>query len=52
MSDRSLFPWCHLAGEIILVCVRRSVRYALSDRAIEELMCERGVTVDQTTRCR
>jgi IS6 family transposase len=36
-------------GEIIVCGVRWSLRYALSYRDVEELLRERGVTVDHTT---
>ena len=34
-------------AEIILLCVRWYLRYALSYRDLEEMMAERGLTVDQ-----
>jgi transposase, IS6 family len=49
MSDPSLFKWRHFQAEIILCGVRWYLRYALSYRDVEELMQERGVTVDHTT---
>ena len=36
-------------AEIILLCVRWYLRYALSYRDLEELMRERGLQVDHTT---
>jgi transposase, IS6 family len=45
----SLFKWRHFAGEMILLCVRWYLRYALSYRAVEELVRERGMSVDHTT---
>jgi transposase-like protein len=36
-------------AEIILLCVRWYLRYALSYRDLEEMMRERGLHVDHTT---
>jgi IS6 family transposase len=49
MRDPSLFKWRHFEAEIILCAVRWYLRDALSYRDIEELMHERGVSVDHTT---
>ena len=49
MSKSSCFKWRHFEGEIILLCVRWYLRYALSYRDLEEMMRERGVYVDHTT---
>jgi len=49
MDQPPLFKWRHCAGEIIVCGVRWSLRYALSYREVEELMQERGVSVDHTT---
>ncbi len=43
------FKGAHFPTEIILTCVRWSVAYPLSTRHIEELMQERGVSVDHST---
>jgi transposase, IS6 family len=43
------FKWRHFEGEIILLCVRWYLRYALSYRDVEELARERGLSVDHTT---
>jgi transposase, IS6 family len=43
------FKWRHYAPEIILLCVRWYLRYALSYRDLEEMMIERGRHVDHTT---
>jgi transposase, IS6 family len=43
------FKWRHFKGEVILLCVRWYLRYALSYRDVEELMQERGLAVDHTT---
>src|SRR3954466_2795328 len=45
----SPFKWRHYAPEVILLCVRWYCRYQLSYRDIEEMMQERGLTVDHTT---
>ena len=43
------FKWRHYEGEIILLCVRWYLRYALSYRDLEEMMSERGLSIDHTT---
>jgi IS6 family transposase len=43
------FKWRHFHSEIILLCVRWYLRYALSYRDLEEMMLERGLSVDHTT---
>lgn len=45
----AVFRWRHFAGEIILWAVRCYCRYGISYRELEEMMAERGVTVDHTT---
>ena len=51
MSKRSQHPfkWRHFQSDIILLCVRWYLRYALSYRDLEEMMLERGLHVDHTT---
>ncbi len=49
MNNQSPFKWRHFEAEIILLCVRWSVRYSLSYRDLEEMMRERGLHVDHTT---
>jgi transposase-like protein len=49
MAEQQSFKWRHFEAEIILVCVRWYLRYALSYRDLEELMRERGLSVDHTT---
>ena len=44
-----LFQKRHFAAEIIVTCVRWYLRFFLSLRDIEELMAERGLSVDHTT---
>ena len=41
--------WRHYESEIILTCVRWDLRYALSYRDLEEMMTERGLSVDHST---
>jgi transposase-like protein len=43
------FKWRHFQTEIILTCTRWYLRYALSYRDLEEMMIERGLSVDHTT---
>jgi len=47
-SDVALLPE-HYESEIIILCVRWYLRYALSYRDLEEMMNERGLAVDHTT---
>src|SRR6202790_3920472 len=51
MSKRSQIPfkWRHFQSDIILLCVRRYLRYALSYRDLEEMMLEQGLHVNHTT---
>ena len=49
MNQSNLFKWRHYEAEIILVCVRWYLRYALSYRDLEEMMAERGLNIDHTT---
>ena len=37
------FKWWHFESAVILLCIRWYLRYALSDREVEELMQERGL---------
>ena len=45
----SPFKWRHYAPDVILLCVRWYCRYLLSYRDLEEMMRERGLTVDHVT---
>jgi transposase-like protein len=45
----SPFKWRHYEPTIILLCVRWYCRYRLSYRDLEEMMGERGLSVDHTT---
>jgi transposase, IS6 family len=49
MKNPSPFKWRHFEAEIILLCVRWYLRYSLSYRDLEEMMAERGLTIDHTT---
>jgi IS6 family transposase len=49
MIEQYPFKWRHFEADIILLCVRWYLRYALSYRDLEEMMRERGLHVDQTT---
>ena len=49
MDTSTPFKWRHFEAEIILLCVRWYLRYALSYRDLEEMMQERGLRVDHTT---
>jgi DDE domain len=45
----ALFKGRHFEPEIIILCVRRYLRYALSLRNLAEIMAERNVPVDHVT---
>lgn len=49
MAEQHPFKWRHFQPDIILLCVRWYLRYALSYRDLEEMMVERGLHVDHTT---
>lgn len=49
MTEQYPFKWRHFQSDIILLCVRWYLRYALSDRDLEEMIAERGLSVDHTT---
>ena len=49
MNPQNPFKWRHFEAEIILLCVRWYLRYALSYRDLEEMMRERGLQMDHTT---
>ena len=48
----ALFRGRHFRDEIILLCVRWYLRYSLNYREIEEIMMERGLSVDHSTIAR
>jgi len=45
----SPFKWRHYQPELILLCVRWYLKYPLSYRQLEEMMRERGLSLDHTT---
>jgi transposase-like protein len=49
VAETDLFKWRHHESEIILLCVRWYLRYALSYRDLKEMMNEHGLSVDHTT---
>jgi IS6 family transposase len=49
LTNSNPFKWRHYESDIILLCVRWYLRYALSYRDLEEMMEERNLTVDHTT---
>jgi transposase, IS6 family len=49
MDQQNPFKWRHFEADIIVLCVRWYVRYSLSYRDLEEMMRERGLSVDHTT---
>lgn len=52
MNSKEPFKWRHFQDTIILLNVRWYLRYALSYRDLEEMMLERGLSVDHSTICR
>lgn len=48
-NQPKLFKYRHYEGESILLCLRWYLRYSLSYRDLEEIMDERGLSVDHTT---
>jgi hypothetical protein len=48
MIKSNPFKWRHYQSEIILLCVRWYLRYALSYRDLEEMLEERGLSIDNT----
>jgi transposase, IS6 family len=49
MNQQHPFKWRHFEAKIILLCVRWYLRYSLSYRDLQEMMAERGLSVDHTT---
>ncbi len=49
MNPKQAFKWRHFQKEIILLNVRWYLRYPLSYRNLEEMMLERGLSVDHST---
>jgi transposase-like protein len=52
MNPKEPFKWRHFQNTIILLNVRWYLRYSLSYRNLEEMMLERGLSVDHSTICR
>lgn len=54
MGERrsALFRGRHLRDEIFVLCLRWYLRYPLSYRELEEMMGERGVSIDHSTIAR
>src|ERR1044072_1356747 len=48
----ALFRGRHFRSELIILCVRWYLRYPLSYRDLEEMMAERGLSVDHSTIAR
>jgi transposase-like protein len=44
-----MFRGCHFDRSVILLCVRWYLTYGLSLRSLEEMMAERGISVDHAT---
>jgi transposase-like protein len=49
MDSLSPFEWRHFEGNVMPLCVRWYLRYALSYRDVEEFARERGLMMDHTT---
>ena len=47
-----MFRGRHFQDELIVLCVRWYLRYSLSYRDLEEMMAERGLSVDHSTIAR
>src|SRR3546814_6191442 len=48
-DDWADFKWRHFQGDVILWAVRWYCRYPISYRDLEEMLAERGISVDHTT---
>ena len=48
----ALFRGRHFQDEIIVLCLRWYLRYSLSYRDLEEMMVERGLSLDHSTIAR
>ncbi len=49
LNIADLFKGRHFDREIIILCVRRCLRYKLSFRDLAEMMAERGPSLAHTT---
>src|SRR5690348_1442638 len=47
-----VFRGRHFQDEVIVLCVRWYLRYSLSYRDLEEMMAERGLSIDHSTIAR
>lgn len=45
----NVFKWRYFQSVIILQCVRWYLKYGISYRELEEMMKERGISVDHST---
>ncbi len=45
----NLFKWKHYQSNIIILCVRWYLKYALSYRDLSEMMQERGLFINHST---
>jgi hypothetical protein len=50
VAETDLLKWRHYESEIILLCVRWYLRYALSYRDLEEMMWKRNLAIDHPQR--
>src|SRR3546814_1777679 len=48
-GSMTYFKWRHFQGDVILWAVRWYCRYPISYRDLEEMLAERGISVDHTT---
>ena len=51
-NQPALFRGRHFRSDVILLCLRWYLRYPLSYRDLEEMMTERGLSVDHSTVAR
>ncbi len=49
MNQQNPSKWRHFEAKIMLLCVRWYLRSSLSYRDLEEIMAQRGLTIDHTT---
>ena len=49
MKNSNPFKWKQFQGDIILLCTRWYLRYALTYRDLVEMMAERGLSMVHTT---
>lgn len=51
-TTQTLFKWRHFEAQMVLLCVHWYLSSVLSYRDLEEMMAERGLSVDHTTMYR